>query len=327
MLNIEIDHDRIRVGERFSVAFYRTLRVPDDGKAYPLPPGLGAFPLYRVEDYRDRVPPDVRRQGGVLIPLYQREAIWLGFQAAAWKPNAVTVAIGGINAVSGTQDNGQLSGDPQNYLVCPDQPWLDGIHTGPGTVRQFVAMPLGLGYTVEASLTGAEALGGIVLTVFEPVPGRFPDTAPPRSEQGPSRLFSPHKGGRMGLGAGGAIRQKIYPDVFGIDTWDANNAARVFVHLINSAQCRDITGVAPPPSPVDARTYTEHGLPWFEIYDEEKGALAPSGHFSDVKTIAARDEERREPKQNNGSLHIQDAQISKLEGGGQHRQTPKQGNT
>ena len=30
---------------RTSIEFERTLRIPDDGKHYPLPPGLGAFPL------------------------------------------------------------------------------------------------------------------------------------------------------------------------------------------------------------------------------------------------------------------------------------------
>ena len=30
------------------VTFQRTLRIPDDGKTYPLPPGLGAFPVRRL---------------------------------------------------------------------------------------------------------------------------------------------------------------------------------------------------------------------------------------------------------------------------------------
>ena len=37
----------------------------------------------------------------------------------------------------------------QNYCVLPKQPWLDGINYGDGYIRQFVAMPLGKGYTVE----------------------------------------------------------------------------------------------------------------------------------------------------------------------------------
>jgi hypothetical protein len=52
------------------------------------------------------------------------------------------------------------------------------MNTGAGTVRQFVAVPLGAGDTVEEQLTGAAYVGGIQLRVFEPKPGRF-DEVPP----------------------------------------------------------------------------------------------------------------------------------------------------
>ncbi len=31
---------------------------------------------------------------------------------------------------------------------------------------------------------------------------------------------------------------------------------------------REITGEEPPPTPVSARTYSEHGFPWFSLYVE-----------------------------------------------------------
>lgn len=312
MLRIDIGNDEIGVGERFRVAFYRTLRVPDDGKTYPLPPGLGKFPVYRVADFGERLPAQMREQGGVMIPVYQREALWLGFHAAAWKPNAVIVATGGINAITGAADAGALCADPQNYLVCPDQPWLDGIHSARGAIRQFVAMPLGLGYTVEAALTQREAVGGLQLTVFEPKPGRFPDAAPARRDDGPQRLSGLGAGARMGLGAGGVIRQKIYPDPYGADTWDAGNTGRVVVHLMNSAQFREITGQAPPPTPVDAKAYTDHGLPWFALYDEARAAVAPTGRLTSVKTIAERDKERGEHGQQVSSFDVPESQVGTL---------------
>ena len=40
-------------------------------------------------------------------------------------------------------------------------------------MRQFVAMPLGQGYTIEAQLTDEETYGGFQLEVFEPKEGRF----------------------------------------------------------------------------------------------------------------------------------------------------------
>ena len=68
--------------------------------------------------------------------------------------------------------------ESQDYVVCPDQPWLDGINAGDGYIRQFVAMPLGMGYTVEGQVTGEEKFGGMQIEVFEAKPGRFPDRPP-----------------------------------------------------------------------------------------------------------------------------------------------------
>lgn len=312
MLPVDISGDAIRIGERFAVSLHRTLRVPDDGKTYPLPPGLGTFPLFRVDDYRDRLPPDMSEQGGVFVPMYQREALWLGFHGARWKPNAVIVAAGGINVLSGKPDSEQLSDNPQNYLVCPDQPWLDGIHTDQGAIRQFVAMPLGLGYTVEASLSGSDTRGGIKLVVFEPKPGRFPDTPPPRHDEGPVRMAGLGRGSRMGLGAGGTIRQKIYPDAYGLDTWDTANSGDVFIHLLDSARFQEITGIAPPATPIDAKAYTDHGLPWLALYDEARGDLPPGEALRTVKTVSARDAELGQAAGGDDSFAIPESHIKKI---------------
>src|SRR5512140_2012383 len=178
MLKITAKNDLVSFGDGFSLNFQRTLRIPDDGKNYPLPPGLGAFPVRQVEQYKTRVPASWAEHGGVFIPMYQREALWISFRARDWKPNAVKVAVGKINAVSGKPWSQQLDKGKEDYLVCPPQPWLDGINAGDGFIRQFVAMPLGMGYTVEGQVTGEERFGGIQIIVYEPKPGRFPDEAP-----------------------------------------------------------------------------------------------------------------------------------------------------
>jgi hypothetical protein len=36
MLQVSLDDDRIAIGERFTLSLMRTLRIPDDGKSYPL---------------------------------------------------------------------------------------------------------------------------------------------------------------------------------------------------------------------------------------------------------------------------------------------------
>lgn len=306
-MNVLIKPDQVCFGERLAVVFQRTLRVPE-GAVHPLPPGLGRFPVYRVADHADRVPADWLQQGGAFIPMYQREALWLGFLGTPWKPNAVKVCAGGINVLTGDADDGRtLQGSPQDYMVCPEQPWLDGFHVGPGLVRQFVAMPLGEGYSVEAALTGRETMGGVRITVFEPRPGRFPDKPPPVA--GPVRSARP---AAMGLAAGGLLSQKIYPDRHGLDTWDKEHFGQLVVHLVNSEQFQRITGEQPPATPIDARTYTEHGLPWFVLYDEAAGDVPVSERLADVPSVAVRDEEQGRVGPEPG-LHIDPAQVRPIE--------------
>ena len=146
------------------IEFQRTLRIPDDGKIYPLPAGFGRFPVRHVDDHKDTVPAPWIERGGVLMPMYQSEALWIRFSTPY--PFALKVAAGKIDAVTGELWRADLRPDPQNYLVLPEQPWLDGFAVRKGVIRQFVAMPLGAGYSAEEQITGKADSGGIQLQVF-----------------------------------------------------------------------------------------------------------------------------------------------------------------
>jgi hypothetical protein len=181
---------------------------------------------------------------------------------------------------------------------------------------------------VEASLTGSESVGGVQISVFEPRPGIFPD-APPTQPIGtaPTRASGPLRmANTMGLGAGGAMRQKIYTDAHGVDTWDPRNRGQVVVHIVNSEQFAEITNTQPPAPPIDAQTYTAHGLPWFDLYDESRSAIAGSERLSEARGIAARDAERG-VEAANASFEIRNTQVRKLEpetsstAGGRNRRT------
>lgn len=302
-LRVAIVDDTLLIGN-VAVAFHRTLRIPDDGRTYPLPPSLGRFPVRRVEDHANEVPAAWREHGGVFLPMFQREAMWLSFSGAHWRPNALKLAVGKVNALSGKAwserlQNSGRGDDGQDYMVVPDQPWLDGINAGDGFIKQFVAMALGMGYTVEGLLTGSEEHGGIQLAVYEPKPGRFPDTPP--APVAPSRarlaadgsamaMAAPASAGafagqEMGLGAGGRMKQSIYPDRHGLQTWDEDNFARVYIHLVNSQMWTTITGEPMPSSPVSAQTYAQHGYPWYDLYDEDRGDIAASGTLGNVRSV------------------------------------------
>lgn len=171
-LKIRITHDNSLTfysdqHEHLRIDFMRTLRIPDDGKDYPLPPGFDKFPMRRVSDYLGTVPKKWLDSAAtsVFIPMYQREAMWLSFSG---QPTALKVCAGRINAVSGEPWTEELQDleEGEDYLVAPRQPWLDGFNTGDGSIRQFVAMPLGMGYTVEGQVTGKEEHGGLQFTAY-----------------------------------------------------------------------------------------------------------------------------------------------------------------
>ena len=304
-LAVSLSGYRIQVGEHFSVSLQRTLRIPDDGREYPLPPGLGDLTLHSAADLPG-VPAAWRGAGEYVVPVHQREAVWLNFWASWWRPVAVQVGVGGVDAVSGGRWDEALHADPQNYVVCPDQPWLDGVNSGVGTVRQFVAVGLGLGDTVEEQLTGAARVGGLQLRVFEPKAGRFPDAPAAGEAHGLESVFPQELGaaGGMGVAPGGVMRQRIYPDPYGADTWDVANFGTVRVHLLNTHQYAALTGTPPPPSPVSAATYTDHGLPWFSLYDEQRGDVEPSSRLRNTQSLAARDAQRGHSDEADNSVDV-----------------------
>ncbi|HEV7406348.1 MAG TPA: hypothetical protein VGO11_25590 [Chthoniobacteraceae bacterium] len=267
------------------------MRIPDDGREYPLPPGFGRFPLYRSRQFAAQLPPAWSASGSLFIPMYQKEALWLAFEGRDWHPCAVRVGVGGVDALTGEPWDSPLSSHPQNYLVVPDQLWLDGIKASEGGVRQFVALPLGLGHTIEGQLTGEEKRGGLQLRLYEARPGRFPERAPRRPSSNLAADFIPHAGARsaLGFGAGGRMRQKVYPDAYGFESWESEPAGEVEIHLVNSREFQRITGQCPPSSPIDAAAYSARGLPWFELDDELQGDLAPASALSGVKSTAELD--------------------------------------
>src|SRR4030095_13646831 len=97
------------------------------------------------------------------------------------------------------------------------------------------------------------------IVAFDPLPGSFPDEPPPPRGE-PMRLSmakpSADDPREMALGAGGRMRQKIYPDRYGPAVWDQRNAGRARILLVNSRHYRELTGRAPPPTPIDAAAYS-----------------------------------------------------------------------
>jgi hypothetical protein len=314
MIELRNDGLRFRFPEvheeaTFKINFQRTLRIPDDGHEYPLPPGLGAFPLRHVDDYADSVPDTWIEHGGVMLPMYQAEAMWLNFGGDY--PMAVKIATGKVNAVTGERWVDGINRNPQDYVVLPDQPWLDGYSLEKGSIRQFVAMPLGSGYSVEEQMTGDAEHGGIQIVAY-PMKAEYYERFRRRAshrlvEEGVCYCASPapETSFDMGLAPGGRMRQKIYDDPHEMSAWDLRHPSRCFVHIANSLAWREVTGDAPPTDPPTARDYTHAGLPWFDLYDDDKKALAGADRFKSLKSVADVARAKREPLSENESLKVE----------------------
>lgn len=290
----------------FSLSFQRTLRIPDTDKTYALPPSFGRFPVRHVEDYAPRLAAKTVSRGGVILPVWQAEAMWLDFFSFGPAqdldfPVAVKVAAGKINAVTGEPWRPGLLREPQNYMVSPGQPWLDGFAIAPGVIRQFVAMPLGESYTIESQLTGGEEWGGLQIEVTplkahvwqemqaQHKRARRPEIKP-RPVSGPIAYSIPTS--EMGVAAGGRMRQGLYPDHFMLDDWDMSASDRVFVSLLHAKDWKSVTGEDAPNPPPTPQDYARAGLPWFDCYGNDQPFLPGGTKLTNIRSVATLFEEK-----------------------------------
>lgn len=247
MLEVRLKAERVFIGERFSVSFQRTQRVARDLRGAP-PPSWGALPVHSFRDCPARPPHAPEGDNVFFIPLAAEEAVWLGFGAPEWKPNALKVGVGGRNAVSGAEWDEVLRAHPQDYLVCPPQLSLEGIRAADGAPRQLVA----------------DASRLIRLVVFEPVGGRFPEEPPPRADDRADILHAtpgspPDNSGGETLAQ--RIEREIRRDPYGIETWETRAAGLISVYLMGGQEYKRVTGREPPPRPADEDIYQGYLLP------------------------------------------------------------------
>lgn len=272
-----------------AIDFQRTIRIPDDGQEHFLPSGLGRFPLRHIEDYDLGGSERRKGRGGLIMPMFQADALWLNFDLRSESfppcPVALKIGAGKVNAVSGKRWRAGLSVSRQNYVVVPGQPWLDGFNTGKGVVRQFVAMPLGSGRTVEEQIDPGSDVGGLQIEAF-PMKKEPYDRLKERHERILYQYSIPcSPAPEMGLGMGGAMRQEIYEDDHGVGAWDLDGGQRCFVMLANAEQWMDITGEEPPLPPVSAEEYASCGLPWFDYYGGDRKAIDGAKALGKIRTI------------------------------------------
>lgn len=257
------------------IDFRRTLRQPDNSPPYPLPPGLGRFPLLNVEDCQASVPTAWAAHGGFMLPMYQADALWVNFSSSFKEgyPFAVKIAVGNINAITGELWRDGLRSEPQDYLVAPDQPWLEGFCLPEGRGRQFVTSPLGVNRSVGEADRDDEILGGLQILVYPMKQERYQAMVARRLTDGFDIDYSADEA--IARVAAGLAQSNVYADEYGCDAWDQRALRRCFVHLLNGEQWMRTTGRPMPGQAPTAVEYREAGLPWFSCYEESAQVRLP----------------------------------------------------
>ena len=301
-----------------AISFQRTLRVPDDGNNYRLPPGLDFFPLKHVDEYAENVPKSWLEHRGVMLPMYQSEALWVDFSSKyidhrrSSYPFAVKIATGKINAITGETWHSNLSNNPQDYIMTKMQPRLVGYCSASGISRQFVAKPLGIRNTTDQQIADQADHDGIQIIVY-PMKRKFFDAKFPlpvkKDERepffrGPNWFCLEDPYGARDLAPAGRMKQEIFKDLYGMDSWDQGMSSRYFAHITNSLVWKSITDENPPIVPLTIKEYKLAGLPWFDYYDDDTKAIPGSDKLKTLESVAELEKEKRDvPLPENESLN------------------------
>ena len=86
----------------------------------------------------------------------------------------------------------------------------------------------------------------------------------------------------LGVAPGGLIKQCILEDTNPATIWERDRTVSFNVQILNSDMFQQITGKPPPSTPISAKTYRNHGLPFIKIYGEKSTI---KGDFDGIKSV------------------------------------------
>ncbi|MBU2488213.1 MAG: hypothetical protein KKA60_02365 [Proteobacteria bacterium] len=236
------------------VFLVRTVQRPENSPARLLTSENGRLPIRHVDDFAEKLPESWRERGGVFVPLYPGESLWIGLMPDSDGGNpcpypfAVKAGTGKVNMLTLALWTETLQEGDQDYAVCPPQHWIPGLLGQDRTLRQMVATPLHSGRTAEEALLGAARHGGIQLAAFPMKHSVYRSLCQGTSPGGRGRIseglaaFGPD----LGMEWGPPVQADILPDPHGPSSWDMERMNRVFIHLADARTWKGITGEDPP---------------------------------------------------------------------------------
>ena len=101
----------------------------------------------------------------------------------------------------------------------------------------------------------------------------------------------------LGMGAGGSITQHVERDENDPRIWDVANSKILSVQIIDSTTFKSLTGLNPPPTPVNARMYKRLGLPFYSLWRDEGKEDGVAGAWGGLAGVAEVTSKNRKGKQ------------------------------
>ena len=114
----------------------------------------------------------------------------------------------------------------------------------------------------------------------------------------------------MNVAPGGRIKQCILKDDYPAESWDRQATIYFNVQILNSELFRSVTGLAPPKTPISAKTYLDLGLPYYQIWEETSSV---KGDFKGIKSVKAIDKVKAAQAKNESLMAMESGEAEEEE--------------
>jgi hypothetical protein len=252
------------------VGLRTTVRVPDDGRVYPLSMLLDDLPLRARADMSVAGAPSGAATGEFLTTFPSGCALALTFGEGPdpdgftpyqdEPPFAIKLGLRGVNVLTGLPLADGLQTDPQDYIVAPDEPWLNGYPLVDGMARQLVAGP-------ASGVIDPWTTADLELIVYPMRPKGVAARTRCRRRPLPGAHEAPGRraAAAAGFALGGRIRERLFSDPYGIDSWDLQRGIRCRITFLDAVEWLSLTGTWPEHEQTSFNDYAESGWGWFEL--------------------------------------------------------------
>lgn len=89
----------------------------------------------------------------------------------------------------------------------------------------------------------------------------------------------------MGIAPGGFIKQDIRKDTYDSVIWLRDLTFTVPDQILSTQMFKEVTGSEAPPCPINAQTYANAGLLFFDLFEETPSDISGADAFAPLKSV------------------------------------------